>query len=991
MASHITNSNNTTDNSRTYRDANHNEFSRSIIHGNVIIGASTNLLSTTEAGVVTVAKRLFLVPFRENTAFVGRETTFEQLEKLLCPEPEGQRRAALWGLGGIGKTTVAIEFCYRRKKAHPQEHIFWIHGNSEQTFKAGYLEIRRKASLIVTGDNEEERLDGVKSWLESSQSRDWVMVIDNFDDIDLKVQKYIPVERGTILFTTRDKRLIGHEGYLSPNEGVELAAMSDQEAFETFTKLLGNSVETHPEVCMQLLSLFENLPLAIAQAAAYIRETNTEIPEYLKLFKEYEPTERNLLNEALPAMGDNSEERAVMTTWKITVDRIQQTSPDSVRLLELLSFLGPDDIPQELINGLPLIKNDLFLLKKSIRPLLSFALLYCLRASNYRIHRLVASSIRAEMEPEVREEHLETVVQFMLENMPKDPLGNMSKCTRLLPHAVAVLEHTPVGHRNPDFKMHWDLQHKVGSALDYTGAYSDALKWYQRALDGYEKTLGKDHPSTLDTVHNMACVFASKGEYGKVLEWYQRALDGREKTLGNDHPSTLATVHNMASVFNDQGEYGKALQWYQRALDGQEKTLGKDQFYTLATVHNIALLFEKQHDHDKALQWYQRALDGREKTLGKDHPSTLDTVHNMASVFVNQRDHDKALQWYQRALDGREKILGKDHRSTLNTVHNMACVFKGKGEYDKVLEWYQRALDGYEKMLGNDHPSTLTTVYNMASVFNQQGEYGKALQWYQRALDGYEKMLGNDHPSTLTTVYNMASVFNQQGEYGKALQWYQRALDGQEKMLGKDQSSVLDTVHNMASVFGDQGEYGKALQWYKRALDGREKTLGKDHPSTLATVHNIASVFYNQDEYGKALQWYQRALDGQEKTLGKDHPSTLATVHNMASMFNNQGEYGQALQWYQRALDGREKTLGKDHPSTLATVHNIASVLYNQSEYGKALQWYQRALDGRENTLGKDHPSTLATANNMAIVSGKQGEYVNGKKLKWYQGALRWL
>jgi tetratricopeptide (TPR) repeat protein len=120
--------------------------------------------------------------------------------------------------------------------------------------------------------------------------------------------------------------------------------------------------------------------------------------------------------------------------------------------------------------------------------------------------------------------------------------------------------------KGPPFHSRHRQQH--GPVFDNQGEYGKALEWYQRALDGYENTLGKDHPNALDTVHNMGLVFFDQGEYGKALEWYQRALDGRENTLGKDHPFTFNTILNMGSIFSNQGEYGKALEWYQRALDG---------------------------------------------------------------------------------------------------------------------------------------------------------------------------------------------------------------------------------------------------------------------------------------------------------------------------------------------------------------------------------------------------------------------------------------
>jgi tetratricopeptide (TPR) repeat protein len=792
------------------------------------------------------------------------------------------------------KTTVAVEYCYRRSGARPRLHIFWIQSNSDQSFKASYLEIGQRAGLQNGDEDNDMRLRRVKLWLESLASGYWIMIIDNLDDLDLMIMRYIPVRRGTILFTTRDARIIGDPRYLPSQPGVGIGEMSDQEALEAFSRLLGAASDgaADQKTLKLLLDQLEKLPLAIAQAAAYIRETRISLDKYLELLRECEQNQRELLShgQALPnAIEDESHTRAVMTTWKITMDKIQRESPLSMKLLQLISYLDPAKIPEELIKSASFLENESTVhLSKALASLLNFGLLYPLESSNYRLHRLVGFCVRVQVDlqgPE-GEEHLTSAVRLVYDNFPRTPMDDYSKCTQYLPHAMVILEHTK--RKNVKFELHWDLQNFVGLVLNAKADYAAAMECYQRALDGFEKTLGKDHPSTLDTVHNMGLVFHKEGEYSKALEWYQRALDGREKTLGKDHPSTLDTVNNMGRVFNRQGEYGKALEWYQRVLDGKEKTLGKDHPYTLGTVNNIGIIFDNQGEYSKALEWYQRALDGCEKTLGKDHPSTLDIVNNMGIVFNQQGEYGKALEWYQRALDGKEKTLGKDHPSTLNTVNNMGSVFDNQGEYGKALEWYQRALDGHEKTLGKDHPSTLQIVNNMASVFDNQGKYGKALEWYQRALDGREKTLGKDHPSTLNTVHNMGGIFNRQGEYGKALEWYQRALDGKEKTLGKDHPSTLDTVNNMGSVFNDQGEYGKALEWYQRALDGCEKTLGKDHPSTLDTVHNMGKVFDRQGEYGKALEWYQRALDGCEKTLGKDHPLTRQTARNLASLHEHE-------------------------------------------------------------------------------------------------------
>ena len=237
---------------------------------------------------------------------------------------------------------------------------------------------------------------------------------------------------------------------------------------------------------------------------------------------------------------------------------------------------------------------------------------------------------------------------------------------------------------------------------------------------------------TLDRLKNMGHKYYSQGDYAKALEWYHRALDGQEKTLGRDHPDTLATVSNMGSVSIDLGEYVNALGWYQKALTGQEKTLGRDHPDTLATVSNMGSVSIDLGKYVNALGWYQKALNGQEKALGSDHPDTLFTARRIGCVYFGKGDYEKALYWYQKALNGQKKALGSDHPDTLLTVRKIGSVLITMGEYEKALEWYRRALDGRKKTLGENPQADafLTEFQSKYDIALQQKLYAAKMKSY---------------------------------------------------------------------------------------------------------------------------------------------------------------------------------------------------------------------------------------------------------------------
>ncbi|KAL7272991.1 hypothetical protein RUND412_004178 [Rhizina undulata] len=203
-----------------------------------------------------------------------------------------------------------------------------------------------------------------------------------------------------------------------------------------------------------------------------------------------------------------------------------------------------------------------------------------------------------------------------------------------------------------------------------------------------------DSIKAADALSSIVSAYENIGFIGQAEYFFQCAITRYEMALGKDHPSSLDTLHRLGYIFFTQHRLDEALQVCRRALSGKEKAFGKDDLSTLCTLDLMALVFDRKSQYDEGLELHYRTLAGREKALGSEHRETLDTVNNIANVFYSQERYHEALEWYQRSLTGKEKALGNDHPKTLNTVHIIAGVFYHQERYDEALEWYRRLLAG---------------------------------------------------------------------------------------------------------------------------------------------------------------------------------------------------------------------------------------------------------------------------------------------------------
>ncbi|RYP50015.1 hypothetical protein DL768_004370 [Monosporascus sp. mg162] len=770
--------------------------------------------------------------------FVAREQELAEIRETL--HSDGSRRVVvLHGLGGIGKTQLAIAYAKWHKGSHSA--VFWLNIKDENSLKHSFSMVAKRilrehpsASRLSSVDTEnlDEVIDAVKAWLSLPNNTRWLLIYDNYDNpklpnnndpAALDIDDFLPESyQGSVIITTRSSQVkIGHPIRIRKMENV-------LDSLEILSNASDRQELIHNPDAVNLIRKLDGLPLALATAGAYLNQTSTSFGKYLRLYED----SWTKLQKTSPELSSYTD-RTLYSTWQLSLEHIKRRNEYSAKLLRLWAYFDNQDIWLELIQHsdsedpawIREIAEDELSFNNTVRVLSDYGLVEVNTASGeqteskgYSIHSCVHSWTMSVLNQEWDQDLANLAVKCVASHIPGSGSAKWWLIQRRLLQHAARCHYLLLNHITND-GLDWAF-HNLGDLYKDQGKLKEAEEMYQLALQGKEKALGPDHTSTLDTVHKIGLLYSAQGKLKEAEEMYQRTLQGYENALGPDHTSTLNTIHNLGILYFDQGKLKEAEEMYQRALQGYEKAFGSDHMSILNTVNNLGLLYRGQGKLKEAKEIYQRALQSYEKILGPDHMSTLDIVCNLGLLYSDQGKLKETEEMYQRALQGCEKALGPDHRSTLDTVNNL----------------------GYEKALGPDHTSTLNTVKSLGNLYSDQGKLKEAEAMYQRALQGRERALGPDHRSALETVNNLGILYFNQGKLKEAEEMYQRALQGKEKALGPDHTSTLNTVNNLGLIYSDQGKLKEAEAMYQRALQGYSAILGSNHQKTLGVLRDLQSL-----------------------------------------------------------------------------------------------------------------------------------------------------
>jgi tetratricopeptide (TPR) repeat protein/DNA-binding XRE family transcriptional regulator len=805
------------------------------------------LLAEEEEDVTTIpplpATTYWNVPYQRNPFFTGREDILAPLHRQLTTTQSVaiSQSAALSGLGGIGKTQLAIEYAYRYREEY--RAIFWVRAASYDTLISDYVALAKLVELPGSDNQDQTQIvAAAKRWL--THHKNWLLILDNADELSLIVDFIPEGNSGHLLLTTRSQAT----GQIAQSFLVD--TMKPEEACLLLLRrakqlLPGASLDAAPqpaqEAALAIAQELGGLPLALDQAGAYIEETGCSLQEYLALFRR-----RRMYFLQRQSEAPSAYPHTVASTWSLAFQKIEAANPAAAELLHLLAFLDPDAIPETLFTEaaptlgpvLEPIAADTLLWNEAIQTLRRFSLIKRNpETKQLTIHRLVQAILKENMDEPLRRQRAEQVVRAVDAVFPESDFAVWPRCQEYLPQALACMQWIEEYHLAFPEAAH--LLHLIGKYLIERGHYAQAEAPLQRALTSRDELLG-EHPDTVATLEYLALLFERLGRYEQSEALLQRALTIQEQIRGPSHPNTAITLTNLALIFLLRSKYEQSEALLQRALTIQEHVLETEDLHMAETLDTLARLSYLQGQYERSEALVTRALTIIKHVRGPEHPDTGVMLDNLAYLSRFQGKYEKAEKLHQRAISIKEHTIGPEHPELAFSLDNLASVYQLQGKYEQARPLYQRALAIREQGLSPQHPDTATTLDNLAQLSHIQGEYSQAKALHLRALAIREQALGPKHIDTTTSQINLADVYTAQQKYAQAEQLYRQALTIREQTLNPQHPDIATALDHLATLYRLQGRSEQAQPLYQRALTIRKQALGANHPDTIATRAHLS-------------------------------------------------------------------------------------------------------------------------------------------------------
>lgn len=645
------------------------------------------------------------LPHRRNPTFTGRDDELTHLHASLISDLPGTSFQAVSGLGGVGKTQLAVEYAYRY--AHEYDVVWWLRAEEPAQLAADFAELAFALRLRARSDPDQRlAVEAARRWL--AQNGGWLLIFDSARE-PAHVAPYLASSgAGHVIITSRHASWRG----LAIPLALQELAREDSVSF-----LLGRSGRSDDGSAAVLAEMLGDLPLALAQAAAYMEESGAPINLYLDLFEKrrHELLRRNALGATAPT---------VSTTWDLAFEEAQSRSPAAGELLRLTSFLAADDIPREglapgaehLPPALAAAVTDPFGLDEAIAALRRCSLIEA-QESSLSVHRLVQAVVRDRLTDAEYATWAEAAVRVVYEGLSADlddsGTGSPDR-GRFLPHVRPAADHAEAAGVAREVTE--QLLLRAAKLQLETGAFVASKDSLERAYDIAFAIHGDAHAHIATILTRLSRVLGELDE-PEALTYAERALAMDIALYGEEHPAVARDYGNIAKVLRKRQDLAGAISNVEKALAIDERLYGPEDAELIPRLNDLGFLRRMKGDLEGARQVLESALARGQAAWGPDHPDLGSLLGNLADVLPELAERERragnftlarsrleeARRFLERSIAIGEATFGPNHYVVSMRRNNLGLLLRDLGDIAGAYREISRALEIMKREVGAGH------------------------------------------------------------------------------------------------------------------------------------------------------------------------------------------------------------------------------------------------------------------------------------------------
>lgn len=702
------------------------------------------------------------MPLRPNPHFVGRQGELRQLArslKIASTVTVSPALVAATGLGGIGKTQLAVEFAYRYGRFFPGG-IFWLNSAEADALPDEIAQCGGPDGLALSNDFEQlplkEQVKRVQQVWEEPVPR--LLVFDNCEDMSL-LDQWRPATGGCrVLVTSRRSRW-------DPALAVSTLRLDTLQRSQSIDLLchflpdLADEQDTADAIADEL----GDLPLALYLAGCFLmRYRHVVSPTaYLHQLRDQPLWHPSLLGKGtdyLPTAHD----KQVARTLRLSYERLNPKEKVDQLALDLLaraSYLALGElIPRSLL--LATLGSNLedaqaaLMAEDGLLRLIELGLLEEKATGALRLHRLVAMIVQPLLGNDTVQQGVEEGVRTILQRKINIS-GYVGPIPQLLPHLRTVLASAV---SSPSETMA-TLNKWYGKHLVDMGNYVEAQAYYERCLAIRKKLFGSNHPETATILMSLGNLHYFLDNLEAAQDCHEQALSIHEETSGSDHLYIAMCLSNIGLVYFKKGCFEENLKVLSQAINIFEKIVGPDHLQTAYCMNNLAQTLTELGKYEQARGYYEQTLAINKATLGKQHPYTAIVYSNIGDLLAKQGNWSEAIAFYEKAWAIFKQSLGAEHLFIAETLNGLGRVFHQLGDLVQARSILEQALKIRQQASGSQYLVTANILRDLGKLLYDMNAKVTAESYLNQAFVIYSKILGSEHYHTKALTDYISNKF----------------------------------------------------------------------------------------------------------------------------------------------------------------------------------------------------------------------------------------